>query len=68
MMLHDMSPWISELQHLLWQRDSEAVVEHMKKIVPEYRASTLAADAAVPAKPEVVLTGAKLDRPKLLRV
>jgi FlaA1/EpsC-like NDP-sugar epimerase len=68
MTLHDMSPWISELQHLLWQRDSEAVVAHMKKIVPEYRASTLAADAAAPAKPEVVFTGAKLDRPKLLSV
>jgi FlaA1/EpsC-like NDP-sugar epimerase len=69
MTLQDLSPWISELQHLLWQRDSKAVVEHMKIIVPEYRASTLAADAAAaPAKPEAVIAPAKLDRPTLLRV
>ena len=24
MTLHELSPWIAELQHLLWQRDSEA--------------------------------------------
>jgi FlaA1/EpsC-like NDP-sugar epimerase len=67
--LQDLSPWIAELQHLLWQRDSKGVVEHMRILVPEYRASTLAADAAaVAAKPETVLAPATLERPKLVRV
>ena len=66
MTLHDLSPWIAELQHLLWQRDSKGVVEHMKIIVPEYRASTLSVDA-IPVKTETVVVSTKLDQPKLLR-
>jgi len=67
--LQDLSPWIAELQHLLWQRDSQGVVEHMRILVPEYRASTLAADAAAAStKPETVLAPPKLERPKLVRV
>jgi len=68
MTLQDLSPWIAELQHLLWQRDSKGVVEHMRIIVPEYCASTLAADAAASAKPETVGAPVKRDLPKLLRV
>lgn len=68
MTLQELSPWISELQHLLWQRDSEGVVAHMKIVVPEYQASTLSTESPAPSKPEPAIASPKLDRPKLLRV
>lgn len=35
--LHQLSPWIAELQHLIWRRDAAGLIEHMKVLVPEYR-------------------------------
>jgi FlaA1/EpsC-like NDP-sugar epimerase len=32
----DLAPWIAELQHLLWRGDSDAVIEHLRALVPEY--------------------------------
>jgi FlaA1/EpsC-like NDP-sugar epimerase len=33
----DIAAWIAKLQHLVWRRDSTAVVEHMQILVPEYQ-------------------------------
>ena len=30
-------PWIAELQHLLWRRDAESVITHLRMLVPEYQ-------------------------------
>jgi FlaA1/EpsC-like NDP-sugar epimerase len=56
---HELNPWISELQHLLWRRDSAAIIAHMSTLVPEYRgnkekpalaeASVTRSGSAVPA-------------------
>jgi FlaA1/EpsC-like NDP-sugar epimerase len=35
--MQSLVPWIGELQHLLWMQDGAAVVEHLKKLVPEYQ-------------------------------
>jgi FlaA1/EpsC-like NDP-sugar epimerase len=32
----DLVPWIAELQHLLWRGDSDAVIAHLRALVPEY--------------------------------
>lgn len=33
----DLVPWISELEYLLWRGDSEAVISHLRILVPEYQ-------------------------------
>lgn len=33
-------PWITELEHLLWRRDSEAVLAQLRTLVPEYQPMT----------------------------
>ncbi len=30
-------PWIAELQHLLWRRDPDGVIAHLRTLVPEYQ-------------------------------
>ena len=34
---HELHPWISELQHLLWKRDHAAIIKHLSILVPEYQ-------------------------------
>lgn len=41
MTFHQLHPWISELQHLLWKRDHAAIIAHMSILVPEYRPGVL---------------------------
>jgi len=64
--LQELAPWIAELQHLLWHRDSAGALEHMKLLVPEYKASELAAETAIERKPAAVAP-APLARPGLAR-
>lgn len=33
----DLVPWVSQLQHLIWRGDREAVVAQLRKLVPEYQ-------------------------------
>jgi FlaA1/EpsC-like NDP-sugar epimerase len=33
---HELVPWITELQHLLWRRDGVAILKHMTALVPEF--------------------------------
>ncbi len=33
----ELAPWVANLQHLLWRREPEAVVAHLKALVPEYQ-------------------------------
>lgn len=33
----ELVPWVAELQYLLWRRDVDAIVSHMRLFVPEYR-------------------------------
>jgi FlaA1/EpsC-like NDP-sugar epimerase len=35
-----LAPWIAELQHLLWRRDSNAVLDHLRILAPEYQKSS----------------------------
>lgn len=37
--MESLAPWMTELQHLVWTKDGLAVIEHMKKLVPEYQGS-----------------------------
>ena len=68
MTFHQLHPWISELQHLLWKRDQTAIIEHMSILVPEYQPDVLHATANAqssrrPATPE----HAQLTGPKVLK-
>ena len=57
--LLELSPWLTELQHLLWKRDSAAVVEHLSILVPEYQGKAAEQPAAPvlrrPATPALVI-------------
>jgi len=33
----ELVPWMAELQHLVWRRDPQALIEHLKTLVPEYQ-------------------------------
>jgi FlaA1/EpsC-like NDP-sugar epimerase len=33
----ELVPWMAELQHLLWRRDGDAVLKHVRILVPEYQ-------------------------------
>jgi FlaA1/EpsC-like NDP-sugar epimerase len=35
--MQSLVPWIGELQHLLWAQEGMRMVEHLKKLVPEYQ-------------------------------
>src|SRR5262249_26534954 len=37
--LEVLAPWIAEVSHLIWRRDGQAVIDHLKMLVPEYRPS-----------------------------
>lgn len=65
--LQELSPWIAELQHLLWQRDNEAIVEHMKILVPEYDPRPISSNAPEESKESNVAASTKLTRPELAR-
>jgi len=39
--MQSLVPWIGELQHLLWAQEGMRMVEHLKKLVPEYQESPL---------------------------
>jgi len=70
--LQELAPWIAELQHLLWNRDGDGALEHMKLLVPEYKCSELSSEASAsgaPAerKPAASTATAKLARPGLVR-
>lgn len=65
--LQELSPWISELQHLLWHRDADGALEHMKILVPEYKASELSSEAAIEKKPAASTAAATLAQPGLAR-
>ena len=34
-----LAPWIAEVSHLVWRRDGQAVIDHLKMLVPEYQPS-----------------------------
>jgi FlaA1/EpsC-like NDP-sugar epimerase len=57
-----MTAWIVELQHLLWKDNAAAVVEHMKKLVPEFRPET-----AVPAAEQIAAAPDGASRPNLIQ-
>jgi FlaA1/EpsC-like NDP-sugar epimerase len=40
LMFHQLVPWITELQFLLWRRDSSAILNHLRVLVPEYQENT----------------------------
>jgi FlaA1/EpsC-like NDP-sugar epimerase len=63
--LQELSPWIAELQHLLWRSDSSGVVEHMKILVPEYTPSELSSQVPSAKKPVTLAAAAPLTRPGL---
>jgi FlaA1/EpsC-like NDP-sugar epimerase len=65
--LQEMSPWIAELQHLLWHRDGAGALEHMKVLVPEYKSSELTPDMPLEKKPAASAATAPLTRPGLAR-
>jgi FlaA1/EpsC-like NDP-sugar epimerase len=44
--LDELLSWIAELEHLLWRRDPDAVIAHLKMLVPEYRPYVAEAPAA----------------------
>lgn len=59
----ELVPWVAELQHLIWRGDADAIVSHMRLLVPEYQpmhdqvspniehaADPVAAPSPVPAK------------------
>jgi FlaA1/EpsC-like NDP-sugar epimerase len=48
--LQELAPWIAELQHHLWRHDPEALIAHMMRLVPEYRAGTQSATCTVRAE------------------
>jgi FlaA1/EpsC-like NDP-sugar epimerase len=55
-------PWIAELQHLLWRRDAEPVIAHLRMLVPEYQpiADLIPAGAERAAsRPRLVAAAAK---------
>lgn len=45
---NELVPWIAELHHLLWRRDSDLVINHLRTLVPEYQPIP----AAMPANAE----------------
>jgi FlaA1/EpsC-like NDP-sugar epimerase len=65
--LQELAPWIAELQHLVWRRDSKAIVEHMKILVPEYDPRAAASVAPEELKEATVTAAAKLAGPELAR-
>jgi FlaA1/EpsC-like NDP-sugar epimerase len=65
--LQELSPWIAELQHLLWHRDGAGALEHMKVLVPEYKPSDLSPDLPLEKKPAASAATAPLARPGLAR-
>jgi len=65
--LQELSPWINELQHLLWHRDGDGALAHMKFLVPEYKASELSADTPAERKPAASAAPAPLAQPGLVR-
>lgn len=46
---NELLPWIAELEHLLWRRDPDTVITHLKTLVPEYRPSVADVPAATTA-------------------
>ena len=36
MTFDQLAPWLANLQNLLWRRDEQAILEHLKILVPEY--------------------------------
>jgi FlaA1/EpsC-like NDP-sugar epimerase len=65
--LQELAPWIAGLQHLVWRRDSKAIVEHMKILVPEYDPRAVASIAPEESKEATVPAAAKLTGPELAR-
>jgi FlaA1/EpsC-like NDP-sugar epimerase len=43
----ELAPWVAELQHLLWRRDPDAVLSHLRVLVPEYQPMADQAPASV---------------------
>lgn len=37
MTFDQLAPWVANLQNLLWRRDEEAILDHLKILVPEYQ-------------------------------
>jgi FlaA1/EpsC-like NDP-sugar epimerase len=37
--LEVLAPWIAEVSHLVWRRDGQAVIDHLKMLAPEYQPS-----------------------------
>lgn len=57
----ELSVWIAELQHLLWRRDPNAVIEHLKILVPEFQDTfTVPAPAVAHADEQQHTTAAPL--------
>ena len=48
--MHELAPWLAELQHKLMRRDGEAVTTHLSRLVPEYRSTPEGATAPAIAK------------------
>jgi FlaA1/EpsC-like NDP-sugar epimerase len=51
--LQEISPWVAELQHLVWKRDAERLIAHMRLLVPEYRPGFATAPPRTPKPPAV---------------
>ena len=45
--MHELAPWLAELQHKLMRRDSEAVTSHLARLVPEYRSTLTEAPSPI---------------------
>ena len=39
MTMHELAPWVAELQYLLMHRSGPGVIDHLSRLVPEYRPS-----------------------------
>lgn len=62
MAFHELAPLIAELQHLLARRDPEAVIAHLRLLVPEYDPMPQPIPAGVetaPSRMRIVVAGAQ---------
>ncbi|GAC1662311.1 MAG: nucleoside-diphosphate sugar epimerase/dehydratase [Candidatus Acidiferrum sp.] len=60
--MQSLVPWVGELQHLIWAQEGAAVVEHLRKLVPEYQQASSAvpveaAEESEPAEAAPLISG-----------